>query len=131
METKPDDLPARWRERAEYLRQYGDPACARLWELAATELEAALAAHGQEALSLTEAAKLSGLTADHLGQLVKQGRIPNAGRDGAPRIRRGDLPVKRVGGPGRPTRRTETPPLAAEREQCRRIARSFTAKKEG
>jgi hypothetical protein len=28
METMPEVLPSRWRERAEYLRQYGDLACA-------------------------------------------------------------------------------------------------------
>jgi hypothetical protein len=63
--TMPDGLPARWKERAEYLRQYGDPACARLWELASSELEAALAAQGEETLTLVQAAKLSGFTADH------------------------------------------------------------------
>ncbi|MGH8527808.1 MAG: hypothetical protein ACREXY_27395 [Gammaproteobacteria bacterium] len=35
METKrphiPTDLPAVWRERAEWLREYGDPNSARLW----------------------------------------------------------------------------------------------------
>jgi len=38
----PEELPARWRERAEYLRRYGDSNTARLWTLAAEELEAAL-----------------------------------------------------------------------------------------
>ena len=123
-------LPATWRERADYLRAFGDPACARLWELAASELEAALAAHGDETLTLVEAAKLSGFTADHLGQLVKQGRIRNAGRDGAPRIRRADVPTKRAGGPGRPSRASKPVAVDAEREQLSRIAQSFTARKE-
>src|SRR4051812_19846220 len=113
--TMLDGLPARWKERAEYLRQYGDPACARLWELASSELEAALVAHGEETLTLVQAAKLSGFTADHLGTQIKSGRIPNAGRDGAPRIRRSDLPMKAVGGPGRPSR-AKSPQVDAERE---------------
>lgn len=53
----PDNLPARWKERAGYLRQFGDPACARLWELAARELEEALKAHGNVTYSLTESAR--------------------------------------------------------------------------
>jgi len=56
------------------------------------ELGAAL-----EALSLPQAASESGYSADHLAREVRVGRIPNAGRRGAPRIRRGDLPRK----PGR------------------------------
>jgi hypothetical protein len=96
--TMPDALPSEWRDRAQYLRDYGDSNTARLWELAAKELEAALTAHGQETLTLVQAAKLSGFTADHLSASIKKGRIPNAGRDGAPRIRRSDLPTKRIGG---------------------------------
>lgn len=90
----PGDLITQWRQRAQVLTDYGDPNSARLWLLAAQELERALEAMGSESLSLGEAAALSGYTADHLGQLVRAGRIPNAGRRNAPRIRRGDLPTK-------------------------------------
>jgi hypothetical protein len=37
------DLPAVWRERADWLREYGDPNSARLWQSAARELEDAFA----------------------------------------------------------------------------------------
>jgi hypothetical protein len=97
----PGDLPAQWPERAGFLHQYGDPDSARLWQIAAAELERALEALGEETLSLAEAARVSGYTADHLGGLVKRGIIPNAGRRGAPRIRRQDLPSKKPNGPGR------------------------------
>jgi hypothetical protein len=97
----PFDLPAEWRKRADTLREYGDPNVARVWDLAATELAKALATHGEETLSLVEAARVSGYTADHLGLLVKKGTIPNANPQGSPRIRRADLPVKSPGGPGR------------------------------
>jgi hypothetical protein len=120
MHIIPGDLPAVWRERAETLRTYGDPNSARLWNIAAVELERAMEVFGQETLSLTEAARESGFTADHLGALVKRGKIPNAGRTGAPRIRRIDLPQKRLGGPGRPPR-----PQSVDREHVRRIANSF------
>ena len=43
---------------------------------------------------LVEAARESGYSADHLGRLVRDGKIPNAGRPGAPRIARRDLPRK-------------------------------------
>ncbi|MGH7604195.1 MAG: hypothetical protein ACRENK_09395 [Gemmatimonadaceae bacterium] len=124
----PDTLPARWRERAKYLREYGDPACARLWELAATELEASLDTQGEKTLTLTEASKVSGYTADHLGQLVRRGTIRNVGRDRAPRIRRSDLPLKGNSGPGRPSRALSAQ-ADAEREQVQAIARSFTTRR--
>ena len=97
-------LPAEWRKRAEILREYGDSNHASLWDKAAAELEKVLAAAGEETLSLVEAARVSGYSADHLGVLVKQGTIPNHGRPKAPRIRRADLPMKSPDGPGRPTK---------------------------
>ncbi len=54
----------------------------------------ALSADRDTLLNLTVAASESGYSADYLGRLVKDGTIPNAGRPGAPRIRRGDLPRK-------------------------------------
>lgn len=110
MNTIPGDLPALWRERAEALRTYGDPNSARLWDIAAVELERSRDVIAGETLSLRDAARESGFTADHLGQLVKDGKIPNAGRKGAPRIRRQDLPPhKEPGGPGRPSRPKSVP----------------------
>src|SRR4051812_27002109 len=101
----PGDLPAVWRLRADTLRTYGDPNSARLWDIAAAELESALQLFNGETLSLTEAARASGYTADHLGALVKSGKIPNAGRKSAPRIHRHDLPPnKQPGGRARPSR---------------------------
>ena len=45
-------------------------------------------------LNLTEAARESGYSTDHLGHLVRDGKIPNAGRPGAPRIAPRHLPRK-------------------------------------
>ena len=119
--TIPGDLPSRWRDRAETLRTYGDPNSARLWEIAAVELERAWGTFGEQTLSLAEAARVSGFTANHLGSLVKRGKITNAGRTGAPRIRRSDLPLKTPGGPGRPRR----PRAVPTRETIRAIARTI------
>ena len=47
-----------------------------------------------EALSLTEAAERTGYSAEHLGRLVRQGRLPNAGRKNAPRVRLSDLTLE-------------------------------------
>ena len=66
------DLPSRWRERAETLRSFGDPNSARLWDIAAVELERAQALFATETLSLTEAARVTGYTPDHLGSLLKR-----------------------------------------------------------
>ncbi len=45
-------------------------------------------------LTLSQAARESGYGADHIARLVRQGKIRNAGRPHAPRIRRADLPRK-------------------------------------
>ena len=59
------------------------------------QLERALQEQDERLLNLQEAADLSGYSADHLGRLVRDEAIPNAGHPGAPRIARRDLPVKR------------------------------------
>lgn len=43
-------------------------------------------------LDLQEAARESGYSPDHLGRLIRTGRLPNAGKRNAPKIRRADLP---------------------------------------
>ena len=44
-----------------------------------------------EPLSLTEAAKRAGYSADHIGRLVREGKVPNVGRKNAPRVRARNL----------------------------------------
>ncbi len=51
-------------------------------------------AYDLAALSLEAAAAESGYSAGHLGREVRAGRIPNAGRENAPKILRRDLPRK-------------------------------------
>lgn len=100
----PGDLPTKWRDRAQFLLDYGDPNTARLWQLAAAELERALRVLGEETLTLVEAARLSGYTADYIGALVRHGKLANHGRRKAPRVRRSDLPIKNPNTAGRPRR---------------------------
>ncbi|MDE2763610.1 MAG: hypothetical protein OXK74_12635 [Gemmatimonadota bacterium] len=95
--TKPasvEGLPADWRQRAKALRRYGGETPATAIERCADDLEATIVERDETTFSLVEAARESGYSADHLGRLVRDGRIPNAGRPGAPRIARADLPRK-------------------------------------
>jgi hypothetical protein len=76
--TRLRDLATAWRATAVNLCRYG--------------------AEQDCPLTLAAAAAESGLSVDHLGKLIRDGTIPNAGRKGAPRIRSADVPrgAKRV-----------------------------------
>jgi hypothetical protein len=87
-------LVARWREQASGLRRYGAPGQADALDQCAGELERTLRTTADDLLSLHAAARLSGFSADHLGRLIRQGKLENLGRPHAPRVRRGDLPQK-------------------------------------
>jgi hypothetical protein len=90
----PADLPALWRDQATDLRSWGADAQALVLERVASELEAAFAQQNDETVTLTEAARISGYHPDHIGRMVRDGDIPNAGRKHAPRVRLGDVPRK-------------------------------------
>ena len=62
----------------------------------AVEVDEALRDDQDEALTLAEAALESSYSAEHLRKMVAAETIPNAGGKGRPRIRRGDVPLKRV-----------------------------------
>ncbi len=89
-----EGLPVTWRKQAQALRRYGGETPAIVLDRCAAELEATLQELDETTLSLVEAARESGYSADHLGRLVRDGKIPNAGRSGAPRIARRHLPRK-------------------------------------
>lgn len=89
-----NDLPAQWREQAATYALDGATAQAAVLRRVAVQLEEALKAVASETLSLVDAARASGYSADHLGRLVREEKIPNVGRANAPRIRRCDLPQK-------------------------------------
>ena len=95
--TKPasvERLPADWRKQAKALRRFGGETPAVAIERCADDLEATLVERDDTTYSLVEAARESGYTATHLGRLVRDGKIPNAGRPNAPRIARRHLPRK-------------------------------------
>ena len=84
-----------WLKQAEALRRYGGENLAVVLERCADELEVTIRERDETTLTLTSAARESGYTREHLGRLVRDGKIPNAGRPGAPRIARRHLPRKR------------------------------------
>jgi hypothetical protein len=49
---------------------------------------------GGDVLSITEASRHSGYSADHLRREITAGRITNSGRPGKPAVKRSDLPIK-------------------------------------
>ena len=88
-------LVERWKNRLGEFERFGALVTgATICSEVVQDLEA-LADQGEQLLNLTQAAVVSGYTREHLGRLVTQGTIPNAGRVNAPKIRRSDLPVKR------------------------------------
>ncbi len=92
--TSVKKLPGTWRRQAKALRRYGGETPAVALDRCASELEATLVERDEATYSLVEAARESGYSAAHLGRLVRDGKIPNAGRPAAPRIARKDLPRK-------------------------------------
>lgn len=87
-------LADKWRDEAIMLRnRYADERSATLIAEMVKEFEDALDTN-DVLLNLQQAATESGYSASHLGRLVNEGKIPNAGRKNAPLIRRSDLPVK-------------------------------------
>lgn len=91
-----------WRSEAETLRRHSADTPATALENAADDLEARLREWRHESLAISEAAEESGYSEEHLRRKIRDGTIPNAGKEGAPRILRTDLPRK----PGHRTERS-------------------------
>ena len=90
----PADLAIAWKEKATELRRFGAEDQAVTLEYCADDLEEEWRIWQTEPLTLEEAAEESGYSADHIGRLIREGKLPNTGRAGAPRIARRDLPIK-------------------------------------
>lgn len=118
-------LSEEWRRRAETLRRYGGEASATALEACASELDAALRRRDETVLTLKEAAWVTGYSVGHIGRLVRDGMIPNAGKPGAPRIAFRDLPRKARGAgrsePGPDLADSASPPQVSNAEIVRSI----------
>jgi hypothetical protein len=90
-----DTLRTKWRvRREEFARFRATVDGATLCDELLADLDSALLMRDEEVLTLRDAAALSGYTVDHLARLIRQGKLPNAGRNRAPRVRRRDIPIK-------------------------------------
>ena len=87
-------LLQQWRDHAALFRQYRQVPLADWLEDRAAELGAALQAQDDELVTLSEAARISNYSADHLRRLCRDGKLP-AKREGRRLLfRTGDLPRK-------------------------------------
>lgn len=82
------------RRRATEAREFALESIARALEWSADQVEAALRTEADRVLTLKQASDISGYDRDHLARLIREGKLPNAGRKGAPRIRASDVPRK-------------------------------------
>jgi len=87
-------LTDEWRKEADLLRRRGQESQALMAESYAGDLELRLREWLTQPLTLAEASAESGYSYDHLQHAASGGSIPNVGGEGAPRIRRCDLPRK-------------------------------------
>jgi hypothetical protein len=90
-----NELVEGWRRDAATLRGYGAEPQAAALDRCADVLDENLRAKASAPLTLKAASELGGFSPDHLGRLIREGKIDNAGRLGAPRIRHVDVPMKR------------------------------------
>lgn len=118
-------LVQKWIDEASYLRdRYGLETAARICEAHVNELKAAVVASQGELLTVSQAARESGYSEQHLRALIAEGRVVNAGQKGRPRLRRGDLPHKVTPHPVGPPRALHG---GEHRESARGHGRAFNA----
>ena len=100
----PDAFVRKWTSRRDEFQALSVLADgARICDEILTDFGEVLKTESNAVLTLGEAASRSGYSEGHLGRLVRQGEIPNAGRPNAPRIRASDLPVKATHLPADPS----------------------------
>src|ERR1041384_4003261 len=80
---------------AELRNSFGDEERARAIEWAASLVVRALQEHAEERLTLAEASATSGSSQAPRARLIREGRLPTAGRPHAPRSPAGAPPTRR------------------------------------
>jgi len=92
-----DEILDRWRARqAEWTALCVSLSGEKIATEVLKDMESLLDAEGSEPIRLTEAARRTGYRADYIGRLIRDGKVPNAGRPKAPLVRLRDLPKKRL-----------------------------------
>ena len=90
------ELCVKWETRQQEWRRLDVLAdAAKLAAEIIADLNALHHAQTMEAVTLKEASAIGGYSIDHLQRLVAARQLENVGRKGRPRIRRGDVPIKR------------------------------------
>jgi len=92
------ELRDRWEQRKVVLAECGDIRTVRVITLFLADLEDLARDEDDRLLTLKQAADRSGYNAEYLGRLLREGKLQNAGRKGAPRVRLGDLPRRPMNG---------------------------------
>jgi hypothetical protein len=94
--NRADELRMKWQGAANNFRTYGAAEYAAMMDQVLADFEHALRDDGEVFLNLTQAARVTGYTPNHLGRLIADKQLKNYGRAGAPRVRLAELPKKRV-----------------------------------
>jgi hypothetical protein len=90
-----NEFRTNWGKQRDDFARYGAQVDgAALIDRMLSDLEEATTDHHDVVLNLTDAAAECGYHAESLGRMVRNGEIPNYGRKGAPRVKRGDLPKR-------------------------------------
>jgi hypothetical protein len=90
-----DELRALWSARQTECVQFGTQVDgAKVMAAFLADFDSVTVSEEEQALSLSEAARISGYSREHLARLVRSASIPNVGAKNRPRIRRKDLPRK-------------------------------------
>ena len=96
-----DELISKWETECETMRRRGVLLQgALLCEELLRDVRTVFAGDSDALLTLREASARSGYSVDHIGRLLREGALHNAGRKGSPRIRAGELPRKPPRGVG-------------------------------
>ncbi|MBA3342897.1 MAG: hypothetical protein H0T48_13815 [Gemmatimonadaceae bacterium] len=91
----PDEIRERWiARREEFQRFHVQVDGAALVDELLEDLKQLAAATGAIALTLRQASERTGYTTDSLSRLIRQGKLTNVGRRGAPRVLVSELPKR-------------------------------------
>lgn len=83
-------------ELATFSEEYNaDVRAAAIWRKAAYLLGIAIHSEEDKIVTVTQAARERGYNSEYLARLVREGKIENHGRKHAPRVRIGDIPMKK------------------------------------
>ena len=89
----PTEIRDRWLARREELRKLkASVDGASLCDEVIADLEKIVADPAEKPVTVRQAAKLSGYSEDHIGRLVRDGKLANVGRKHAPRVFPSALP---------------------------------------